>query len=85
MCECGRRTLDLASAGALVETLRVALLHDGERGVDENLDEGEVGFLVRLAGRVAVCAVGGDERGDRDARCVREQLRDLHEGSVRSR
>ena len=40
------RTLDLARSCALVESLRVALLDNMERGVDEDLDERKPALLV---------------------------------------
>ena len=73
-----RRTLDLTRAGLLVEALGVARLDDVEGRVDEDLDEREAGLLVEVADDGAVRAEGRDERGEGDARRVREQLRDLH-------
>ena len=70
-------TLDLAGAGLLVEPLGVALLDDGERRVDEDLYEREAALRVQRARDGAVGAVRRDERGERDARRVREELRDL--------
>ena len=71
------RTLDLARARLLVEALGVARLDDGEGRVDVDLDERETGLLVQLARDGAVRAEGRDERGERDAARVREELRDL--------
>lgn len=84
MCVGGRgerRTIDLARAGLLVEALGVALLDDVEGRVDEDLDERKARLLVQLARDGAVGAVGRDERGERDAARVREELRDLHTGA----
>ena len=71
------RTLDLARSCLLVESLRVALLNDGERRVDEDLDEREPCLLVQFARDGTVCPVWADEGGQADARGVREELRDL--------
>ena len=71
------RTLDLARPCALVESLRVALLDDMERGVDEDLDERKPALLVQLACGIAVRAVRRDERSQADRRRIREELRDL--------
>ena len=66
---------DLAGAGLLVEALRVAPLAGLERRVDVHLDE--VARREERPGRVAVRAVGRDERGQHEHAAVGEELRDL--------
>lgn len=70
-------TFDLSCTGLLVETLGVALLDDVEGRVDKDLDEAQPGLFVELTGDGAVCAVRRDERCQRDACGVREELRYL--------
>ena len=72
-----RRTLDLARARLLVQTLGVARLDDREGRVDVHLDEREPCLLVQLARDRAVRPEWRDECGEGDAARVREELRDL--------
>lgn len=77
-------TFDLPGAGFLVQSLRVALLHDSEGSVDEDLDERQIRFLVEFTSPVPVCTVRRDESSDRNAARVCEQLGDLCERSIMS-
>lgn len=74
-----RELLDLAGARLLVQALRVALLDDGDRRVDEDLDEGKgrVVLRVQLARQLAVRNVRRDEGRQSERARGREQERDL--------
>lgn len=72
-----KRTFDLTGTRLLVETLGVAGLDDGERRVDEDLDEGDAGLFVQLARDGAVVTVWRDEGRAADAGCVCEEFRYL--------
>lgn len=71
--------LDLARTGLLVQPLWVALLHDAQRRVDEDLDErqGRVVFVVQRACEVTVGRVGRDERRQRQRAGGREEEGDF--------
>jgi hypothetical protein len=76
--------LDLAGTGLFVETLGITLLGDLEGHVDVDLDERQgvvitlgTGLFVKLAGKIAVGPVGGDERGDGDGGRVGKELSNL--------
>lgn len=51
---CRELTFDFTSARLLVQTFRIASLHDVQRGVNVHLNERKVGGLVQLAGNVAI-------------------------------
>ena len=61
----------------LVQALRITLLDDAERRIDEDLDERKARLLVQLSRDRAVRPVRRDERGKGDAARVREELGDL--------
>src|SRR3954454_21696256 len=67
-----RHALDLAAPRLRVEPLRVALLAQLERRVDEDLDERQPRALVDLARESAVRPVRTDERNQHDGPGVRE-------------
>ena len=66
---------DLAGPGTLVELLRIAAFALGERGVDEDLGEGDAAGLAAVDDVLAVVAEGGNERSDDDRACFSEQER----------
>lgn len=76
------RTLDLARTGLLIQALGITLLDDVQRRIDKHLDKAQPRLFVELTGDGTVCAVWRDECGEADARCICEELRDLHTESV---
>ena len=69
------KSVELAAARLAVEALRVALLGDRERGVDEDLDE--LAGLEQAARQLALAAERRDERDQHDQAGVDHQPRDL--------
>ncbi len=67
----------LTGAGPGVETLRVALLAELQRRIDEDLDEGQLVRRVQLGGHLAVGRIGTDEADKRDRARLGKQPGDV--------
>lgn len=65
-------TFDLSSTSFLVQTLGVTLFHNSERSIHEDLNKGQISFLVEFASHLTVRAVRRYKSSDRNAACVCE-------------
>lgn len=77
------KVLDLTRPRLFVQALGVPLLDDGERRVDEDLDEGDGGgvFFVQLPGELSVRDVWGDEGREGDGGGEGKEEGDLADSS----
>ena len=71
------RTFDNTGASLLVESLGITLLDLLERGIDKDLEEGDLGLFVDRTSECAVGEVGRDESGERRRAGRGDELRDL--------